>query len=119
MPGRLEEVGGTCSLPRPLRVTQQRPLTPQWQLLPVATVGSSFWGLFPEAQNQAHQDPSETPATAAGAPPQRPSSVKSYSAPEMPVRVAAPLFRGPSWFQGDTWAPREPALPGGACSADV
>lgn len=84
-----------------LSVTQQRPLTPQWQLLPVATVGSSFWGLLPEAQNQAHQDPSETPPTAAGAPAQRLGSVKSYSAPEMPVaNWAAPSLQGPQLVSG-------------------
>lgn len=99
--GRLDEAGRPCSLPHPLRVTQQRPLTPQWQLLPVATVGSSFWGLFPEAQDQAHQDPSETPAAAAGAPAQRPGSVKSHLAPEMPVaNWAAPSLQGPQLVSG-------------------
>ena len=48
----------------------------------------------------------------------------ALSNPTQPLRCQLltgqhPLFRGPSWFQGDTWAPRGPALPGGACSADV
>lgn len=36
---------------------QQWPLTLQWQLLPVATVGSNIQGFFPQSQNQAHHDP--------------------------------------------------------------